>query len=67
MLHHAAHHLARLRGLGTSLQAIEFKHRSLVAINASLRGKDGPVSDSTLVGIGLLANAEVCFMFISLT
>lgn len=59
MLHHAAHHLARLRGLDVTMQSIEFKQRSLAAVNMSLQRKSGPCSNSVLVGIGLLANAEV--------
>ena len=59
MLHHAAHHLAGLRGHPSSLQTIDFKHRSLVAVNQSLQQKDGPYDDWTIIGIGLLANAEV--------
>ncbi|KAK5456978.1 hypothetical protein LTS15_004758 [Exophiala xenobiotica] len=58
MLHHAALHLATLRGQQESLQSIEFKQRSLVAVNRSLRGLSGPCDDWTLMGVGLLANAE---------
>ncbi|KAK5045242.1 hypothetical protein LTR84_009348 [Exophiala bonariae] len=58
MLHHAAHHLARLRGLDMTVQSIEFKQRSLVAVNKSLRRKNGPCNNSILLGVGLLANAE---------
>jgi hypothetical protein len=60
MLHHAALHLATLRGQQESLQSIEFKQRSLVAVNRSLQGLSGPCDDWTLMGVGLLANAEVC-------
>ncbi|KAJ9497341.1 hypothetical protein H2202_007145 [Exophiala xenobiotica] len=58
MLHHAALHLATLRGQQESLQSIEFKQRSLVAVNRSLQGLSGPCDDWTLMGVGLLANAE---------
>jgi hypothetical protein len=60
MLHHAAHHLATLRGQKESLQTMEFKHRSLEAVNRRLRVLNGPCDDWTLIGVGLLANAEVC-------
>lgn len=59
MLHHAALHLATLRGQGKSLQAIELHHRSLAVVNESLRHLGGMCDDWTLLGIGLLANAEV--------
>ncbi|KAK5205899.1 hypothetical protein LTR72_010105 [Exophiala xenobiotica] len=58
MLHHAALHLATLRGQQESLQSIEFKQRSLVAVNRSFQGLSGPCDDWTLMGVGLLANAE---------
>ena len=59
MLHHAAHHLAGMRGQHDSLQIIEFKQRSLAAVNRSLRDLEGPCNDWTIIGVGLLANAEV--------
>lgn len=59
MLHHAALHLATLRGQQESLQSIQFKQRSLMAVNKSLQGLSGPCDDWTLMGVGLLANAEV--------
>ncbi|KAJ9603501.1 hypothetical protein H2200_011687 [Cladophialophora chaetospira] len=58
MLHHAAHHLASMRGKHDSLQIIEFKQRSLAAVNRSLQRLEGPCDDWTLIGVGLLANAE---------
>lgn len=60
MLHHAAHHLAGLRGNVMSLQTMEFKQRTLVAVNQSLQKLQGqPCDDWTIIGVGLLANAEV--------
>ncbi|KIW10950.1 hypothetical protein PV08_10249 [Exophiala spinifera] len=58
MLHHAALHLATLKGRKESLQAIEFKQRSLEAVNRSLQVLQGPCDDWTTMGVGLLANAE---------
>ncbi|EXJ60295.1 hypothetical protein A1O7_04447 [Cladophialophora yegresii CBS 114405] len=59
MLHHAAHHLASMRGQNESLQVIEFKQRSLVAVNRRLQTLREPCDDWTIIGVGLLANAEV--------
>jgi hypothetical protein len=59
MLHHAAHHMASMRGQTESLQIIEFKQRSLVAVNRRLQTLQGPCDDWTMIGVGLLANAEV--------
>jgi hypothetical protein len=59
MLHHAAHSMAALRGEHDSLQIIEFKTRSLAAVNDNLQRIQGPCDDWTLIGVGLLANAEV--------
>ncbi|KAK6364198.1 hypothetical protein LTS17_012467 [Exophiala oligosperma] len=58
MLHHAALHLATLKGQKESLQTMEFKQRSLEAVNRSLRLLQGPCDEWTIMGIGLLANAE---------
>ncbi|KIW89570.1 uncharacterized protein Z519_09726 [Cladophialophora bantiana CBS 173.52] len=58
MLHHAAHHLAGMRGNPISLQTIEFKQRTLAAVNQSLQRLQGPCDDWTIIGVGLLANAE---------
>ncbi|OAP65580.1 hypothetical protein AYL99_01552 [Fonsecaea erecta] len=58
MLHHAAHHLAGMRGDAMSLQIFEFKQRALAAVNQSLQRRQGPCGDWTLIGVGLLANAE---------
>ncbi|KIX95287.1 uncharacterized protein Z520_08804 [Fonsecaea multimorphosa CBS 102226] len=58
MLHHAAHHLAGMRGNVMSLQTFEFKQRALAAVNQSLQRRQGPCDDWTLIGVGLLANAE---------
>ncbi|ETI24876.1 hypothetical protein G647_04246 [Cladophialophora carrionii CBS 160.54] len=58
MLHHAAHHLASMRGQQESLQVIEFKQRSLVAVNRRLQILQEPCDDWTIIGVGLLANAE---------
>ncbi|KIW27787.1 uncharacterized protein PV07_07495 [Cladophialophora immunda] len=58
MLHHAAHHLAGMRGIWMSLQTFEFKQRTLAAVNQSLQRRQGPCDDWTIIGVGLLANAE---------
>lgn len=59
MLHHAAHHLAGMRGQRESLQVIQFKQKSLTAVNRQLQTLRGSCDDWTIIGIGLLANAEV--------
>ena len=59
MLHHAAHHLAAMNGQHESLQIIDFKQRSLKAINNSLRERQKADDDGIVIGVGLLANAEV--------
>ena len=58
MLHHAALHLATLRGQREP-RTIELRQRALVAVNEGLRRLDGLCDDWTLLGVGLLANAEV--------
>ena len=59
MLHHAAHHLAGMRGTSSSVQSIEFHQRAIVAVNQNLQRVQGPCDDWTIIGVGLLANAEV--------
>ena len=59
MLHHAAHHLAQSRGLSESIQVVEWYQRALNAVKHALRNKHGLADDATVVGVGLLANAEV--------
>jgi hypothetical protein len=51
--------MASMRGQTDSLQVIEFKQRSLVAVNRRLQTLQGPCDDWTIIGVGLLANAEV--------
>ena len=59
MLHHAAHHLASMKGQQESLQIIEFKQQSLLAVTQGLQSFERACDDWTILGIGLLANAEV--------
>jgi hypothetical protein len=42
-----------------SLQVIQFKQKSLAAVNRRLQSLQGPCDDETIIGVGLLANAEV--------
>ncbi|KAI1608933.1 hypothetical protein EDD37DRAFT_697108 [Exophiala viscosa] len=58
MLHHAALHLATLRGQREPLRTIELRQRALMAVNEGLQRLNGLCDDWTLLGIGLLANAE---------
>jgi hypothetical protein len=48
-----------MKGQHESLQIIEFKQRSLIAVNQSLQHRERSFDDWTLIGVGLLANAEV--------
>ena len=61
MLHHAAHHLANMRGVVCTgpTEAIDFKYRTLKLLNQRLRSSTGPYDDGVIVAVGLLVNAEV--------
>jgi hypothetical protein len=62
VLHHAAHHLTKSQGVSVETpQMINFKYRSLKLLNERMSGTKGPYDDGTIIAVGLLANAEVCF------
>lgn len=59
MLHHASHHLANLKNGETETpQILEYKYRTIRLLNERLMATQGPYDDGTIVGAGLLANAE---------
>ena len=63
VLHHAAHHLAKTRGMGRggeTTQTLGFKYKSLKLLNERMAATNGPYDDGTIIAVGLLANAEVC-------
>jgi Fungal specific transcription factor domain len=59
MLHHASHHLAKLKNGETETpQILDYKYRTIKLLNERLAATQGPYDDGTIVGAGLLANAE---------
>ena len=59
MLHHASHHLAKLKkGETETPQILDYKYRTIRLLNERLAATQGPYDDGTIVGAGLLANAE---------
>lgn len=59
MLHHASHHLAKLKNDKTETpQILNYKYRTIRFLNERLTATKGPYDDGTIVGAGLLANAE---------
>jgi hypothetical protein len=66
VLHHASHHLAKTQGVvAETPQMISFRYRSLKLLNERMSATRGPYSDGTIIAVGLLANAEVCFAIVS--
>ena len=65
MLHHAAHHMEMIKGQGAveTTQTITFKYETLRILNEKMAAPGGPYEDSTIVAVGLLANAEVSRWF----
>jgi hypothetical protein len=59
MLHHASHHLAKLKNNeAENPQIVDYKYRTIRLLNERLAATQGPYDDATIVGAGLLANAE---------
>lgn len=59
MLHHSAHHVAKMHGVYEDTQQIlEHKVQTIGEINARFHTSQAH-SDGTIIAVGLLANAEV--------
>jgi hypothetical protein len=59
MLHHASHHLAKLKhNEAETPQILDYKYRTIRMLNERITATQGPYDDGTIVGAGLLANAE---------
>jgi hypothetical protein len=59
MLHHASHHLAKLKNNESeTTQILDYKYRTIRLLNERMAAAQGPYDDGVIVGAGLLANAE---------
>lgn len=59
MLHHASHHLAKLKNNEFETpQILDYKYRTIRLLNERMAATQGPYDDGVIIGAGLLANAE---------
>ena len=58
LLHYSAQHMATSKGLSETKSTLNYKYKTIHAVNKRIQSRTGPQDDVTILAVTLLANAE---------